>query len=164
MPKSIKGVVSILPVCALALVLGMSLNPTSVRAAEEPQNGTLTEIIPGHYLYNAGFQNSGVIVTDDGVLVVDGLNSEARGQHVQQLISETIGQPVHYLVSSTFHNNFTRGNAAYGDAIKIGHELRRADLIALMEEDKEPLPERAPRLTDLAYNENMTLHFGGKEI
>jgi glyoxylase-like metal-dependent hydrolase (beta-lactamase superfamily II) len=145
------------------LVLSSDAQFTSANA-QESQTGTLTEIIPGHYLYNAGFQNSGVSVTDDGVLVVDGLNSEARGQHVRQLISETTEQPVRYLVSSTFHNNFTRGNAAYDDVIKIGHELHRADLVALMEEDNEPLDERAPRLTDVTYTDSMTLHLGGKEI
>ncbi len=136
----------------------------AAQESEEQQTGTLTEIIPGHYLYNSGFQNSGVIVTDDGVLVVDGLNSEARGRHVQQLISETIGQPVRYLISSTFHNNFTRGNVAYQDAIKIGHEHHRADLIALMEEDGAPPAEQAGRLTDLTYRDRTTLHLGGKEI
>ena len=136
----------------------------AAQESEDQQTGTLTEIIPGHYLYNSGFQASGVIVTSEGALVIDGLNSEARGRHVQQLISDEIGQPVRYLISSTFHNNFTRGNAAYGEAIKISHVNHRADLVALMEEDNEPIAERAPRLTDLTYRDRMTLYLGGKEI
>ena len=161
MPRSKTAVVYSL---ALGVAVFASGAPLTSASAQEPQTGTLTEIIPGHYLYNAGFQNAGVIVTDEGALVVDGLNSEARGQHVRQLISETTGQPVRYLVSSTFHNNFTRGNAAYDDVIKIGQELHRADLAALMEEDNEPLDERAPRLTDVTYSDHMTLYLGGKEI
>jgi len=164
MRTSLTAVVSIFSLGVFAFAADAQFMSANAQGAEEPQTGTLTEIIPGHYLYNAGFQNSGVIATDDGVLVVDGLNSIARGRHVQQLISETIGQPVRYLVSSTFHNNFTRGNAAYEDAIKIGHVNHRADLIALMEEDGEPLAERPGRLTDVTYRDRTTLHLGGKEI
>ncbi len=164
MHKTIIAFAFLLPFCIVAILTDARLNAASAQGAQQAQTGTLTEIIPGHYLYNSGFQASGVIATSDGALVIDGLNSEARGRHVQQLISEEIGQPVRYLISSTFHNNFTRGNAAYGEAIKIGHENHRADLIALMEEDNEPLAERAPRLTDLTYRDRMTLHLGGKEI
>ncbi len=164
MPKSVLALAFLLPLSIFAFLTEARLNPALAQDNQDTQSGTLEEIIPGHYFYNAGFQNSGVIATDDGVLVIDGLNSEARGRHVQQLISESIGQPVRYLISSTFHNNFTRGNAAYEDAIKIGHEHHRADLIALMEEDGEPLAERAPRLTNLTYRDRMTLHLGGKEI
>ncbi len=164
MHKTIMALAFLLPFCVVAISTDAQLNPASAQGNPEPQSGTLTEIIPGHYMYNSGFQAAGVIATSEGALVVDGLNSEARGRHVQQLVSDTLQQPVRYLVSSTFHNNFTRGNAAYGEAIKIGHVNHRADLIALMEEDNEPLAERAPRLTDLTYRDRMTLHLGGKEI
>jgi len=164
MPKTVLALAFLLPISVFAFLTDAQLNPAAAQGNQEPQNGTLTEIIPGHYLYNSGFQNSGVIATSEGALVIDGLNSEARGRHVQQLISDEIQQPVRYLISATFHNNFTRGNAAYGDAVKIGHEDHRADLVALMEEDGEPLAERAPRLTDVTYRDHMTLHLGGKEI
>ena len=41
-----------------------------------------------------------------------------------------IKQPVRFLVSSTFHNNYTWGNVAYQDVIKVGHQNYRADLLA----------------------------------
>ena len=134
------------------------------QVTEALQTGTLMQIIPGHYLYNAGFQNSGVIVTNEGVVVVDGLNSEARGRHARQLISETIGQPVRYLISSTFHDNFTQGNVAYRDVVSIGNELYRADLLDMMREDGVPATVQAARLPDLTYRDRMTLRLGGKEI
>jgi len=164
MPKTALVLAFLFPISVFAFLTDAQLNPAKAQGAQEPQSGTLTEIMPGHYLYNSGFQNAGVIVTSEGALVIDGLNSEARGRHVQQLISDELQQQVRYLVSSTFHNNFTRGNAAYQDAVKIGHEEHRADLIALMEEDAEPMAERAPRLTDVTYSDHMTLHLGGKEI
>ena len=155
----------------LASVVGMVLLASGCQEAaqtdagqvsEDPQTGTLVEIIPGHYMYNSGFQSSGVIVTSEGVVVVDALNSEARGRHAQQLISSMIQQPVRYLISSTFHNNFTRGNVAYQDVMSIGHENYKADLLDLMED--LPVAEQEARLPDLIYRDRMTLHLGGKEI
>jgi hypothetical protein len=40
----------------------------------------LREIIPGHYAFSSGSFNSGIIVTDDGVVVLDALDSEAAGR------------------------------------------------------------------------------------
>jgi glyoxylase-like metal-dependent hydrolase (beta-lactamase superfamily II) len=146
------------------LCLGLLLICAAHAQAAEAENGTLTQIIPGHYLYNSGFQNAGVIVTSEGAIVVDGLNSEARGRHVRQKISEDLNVPVRYLVTSTFHNNFTRGNAAYADVVKIGHELHREDLLALMREEGVGAAEQEARLPNLTYQDQLTLHLGGKEI
>jgi cyclase len=143
------------------VAMGLAAGPAL--AAEE--NGTLRQIIPGHYLYNAGFQNAGVIVTSEGAIVIDGLASEERGRHVRETIRAELGLEVVYLINSTFHNNFTRGNAAYTDVVSIGSELYREDLAALMEEDMVSEAERQARLPDMTYSgDMMTLYVGGKEI
>jgi cyclase len=149
-----------------AAILASGLGAVPVLAAEAlEEQGRLMEIVPGHYIYNAGFQNAGVIETDEGVIVIDGLASPERGRHVRELIRQELGKEVIYLINSTFHNNFTRGNAAYTDVVSIGHELYREDIIALFEEDMVPEAERIARLPDLTYSgDSMTLFIGGKEI
>ena len=52
-------------------------NPAGQAAAERNPTGTLRQIIPGHYLYSSSTYNSGIIVTDEGAVVLDALNSEA---------------------------------------------------------------------------------------
>ena len=162
MRTSLTAIASILSLGFAAYAMDAQLGPAS--AQEGGEGGVVREIIPGHYRYENGTRVAGIIVTDEGVVVIDGLSSPAMGRDVQQKIAEAIGQPVRYLVSPTFHNNYTRGNAAYQDVVSIGHELYREDLIALFEENNVPAAERAARLPDVTYRESMTLHLGGKEI
>lgn len=158
-------------VTALAslLVLGLAAFVTDARlevasAQGGASDGVVLEIIPGHYRYENGTRVGGVIATDDGALVLDGLSSPEMGEDVQGKVLAVTGQPVRYLVNSTFHNNYTRGNAAYTDVVSIGHELYREDLVALMDEDGVSAEERASRLPSMTYAESLTLHLGGKEI
>src|SRR5262249_51767153 len=77
--------------------------------------GTLRQIIPGHYVYSSSTYNSGIIVTNDGVVVLDALNTEAVARAQREALANTIKQPVRVLVSSTFHDNYSKGNVAYAD-------------------------------------------------
>jgi glyoxylase-like metal-dependent hydrolase (beta-lactamase superfamily II) len=138
--------------------------PVSAQDAGGPQTGTLEQIIPGHYTYTSGNRVSGVIVTSEGVVVLDALSSEAMARHKRQLIATTIKQPVRFLISSTFHDNYTEGNVAYDDVIRIGHEDYKADLLDMMKKDKVPEALQAARLPHQTYRGRMSLHLGSKEI
>jgi glyoxylase-like metal-dependent hydrolase (beta-lactamase superfamily II) len=133
--------------------------------SQQPQRSdALRQIIPGHYLFTSSTYNSGVIATSDGVIVLDALNSEVVGRAERNAIEDTIRQPVRVLVSSSFHNNYSKGNLAYADVWKIGHENYRADLLDLMQREKAPAEEQKSRLPNQTYRERVTLHLGGKEI
>ena len=156
MQKSILGLVIALLCCVPALSQQAQRNPVGQTA--------LQQIIPGHYVFSSGTFNSGVIVTSEGVVVLDALNSEAAGRAEREAIANTIRQPVRILVSSTFHNNYTKGNLAYADVWKIGHENYRTDLIALMQREKVSAEEQKARLPNQTFRDRVTLHLGGKEI
>ncbi len=164
MPKFIPALAFLFPLCACALFANAQLTLTAAQGTEAPQTGTLEQTIPGHYRYESGARVSGVILTNEGVVVVDALSSGAMAMHERQLIAGSLQQPVRFLVSSTFHNNYTRGNVAYGDVVRIGHEDYEADLLALMIEDNVPSAEQEARLPHQTYRERMSLHLGGKEI
>ena len=115
-------------------------------------------------MFSSGTFNSGVIVTSEGVVVLDALNSEAAGRAERDAIANTIRQPVRALVSSTFHNNYTKGNLAFADVWKIGHENYRTDLLQLMQREKVSAEEQKARLPDQTFRDRVTLHLGGKEI
>src|SRR5260221_442101 len=72
------------------------------------------------------------------------------------------GTPV--LVSSTFHNPYSKGNIAYADVLKIGHEQYRTDLLDLMRRENVSEVEQAARLPQQTFRDRMTLYRGGKEI
>src|SRR5213595_983789 len=104
---------------ALLLLLGC------VSVFSQQSTGALRQIVPGHYVYSSSTYNSGIIATNEGVVVLDALNSEAVARAQREAIANTIRQPVRVLVSSTFHNNYSKGNVAYADVLKIGHENYR---------------------------------------
>jgi len=162
LPKSVMALRFLAALSLFVFVTEARLTPAALQAPEDPQTGTLEQIIPGHYLYNSDGFVSGVIVTSDGVVVVDALSHEAMAQHERQLISRMIRQPVRYLISSTFHNNYTQGNVAYQDVIRIGHENYEADLLDLMKD--LPAAEQKARLPHQTYRDRMVIHLGGKEI
>lgn len=128
------------------------------------QAGGLREIIPGHYMFNSGDLNSGIIVTSEGVVVFDALDSEAVARTQREAIANTIRQPVRFLVSSPYHNPFSKGNVSYADAWKIGHENYRTDLVRQMERDKASPEEQKARLPNQTFRDRVTLYLGGKEI
>lgn len=160
----------------ILLPWSVSVVPTGSRfnavqeVSKENRGGGLRQLMPGHYVYlhtdeapgvSSTF-NSGIIVTSEGVVVVDALSSEAIARQVRQAISSVTTQPVRFLVSSTFHARFTGGNAVYRDAFKIGHENYRTDLTGLLQNTSPE--QRKARLPDQTYRDRVTLHLGGQEI
>jgi cyclase len=146
-------------------------NPAASQASSAGQTaslGTLRQIIPGHYVYstsNAGrVFSSGVIVTDEGVLVVDALDSEAIARAERESISSSVKQPVRYLVSSSFHDPFSKGNIAYGDVFKIGHENYRAGLLDQMKRGGASADEQRARLPTETFRDRVTFYLGAKEF
>lgn len=157
-------------VVALPLLLGYAsaFSPSNTLAGQAGAvgnpTGTLRQIIPGHYAYSSTTYNSGIIVTSEGVVVLDALNSEAVAQAERGAIAATIRQPVRVLISSTFHDNYSKGNVAYSGVLKIGHEHYRTDLVELMRRENVPADEQRARLPDQTFRDRMTLYLGGKEI
>ena len=96
--------------------------------------------------------------------MLDALSSEAIARKEREAIASVIKQPVRFLVSSTFHNNYTWGNVAYQDVIKIGHENYRADLLAQMQRDRASPEDQKARLPQVTYQDRLNIHLGGKEI
>jgi glyoxylase-like metal-dependent hydrolase (beta-lactamase superfamily II) len=135
-----------------------------VRPAERNRSGILRQLLPGYYVFSSTSFNSGVIATSEGVVVLDALSSEAIARQEREAIASVIKQPVRFLVSSTFHNNYTWGNVAYQDVIKIGHEDYRTDLLAQMQRDRVSPEEQKARLPHITYRDRFMIHLGGKEI
>ena len=165
MPKTI---VALLILLASSVFLfsakAQERDDSRLKPAERNRTGTLRQLIPGHYVFSSTSFNSGVIATSDGVVVLDALSSEAIARQEREAIASVIKQPVRFLVSSTFHNNYTWGNVAYHDVIKVGHENYRADLLAQMERDRVTPENQKARLPQVTYRDRLTIHLGGKEI
>jgi cyclase len=165
---------AMIPLMFLLSILFLSAQDRRDPASQTPvasqgaSSGSLRQIVPGHYAYsttNAGrVFSSGVIVTGEGVVVVDALDSEGVARSERESISSAIKQPVRYLVSSSFHDPYSKGNIAYADVFKIGHENYRAGLLDQMERGKASGAEQRARLPNETFRDRVTLHLGGKDI
>src|SRR5438132_1126840 len=153
MLKSTIGLVVVLLCCSSAYSQQTQRGQTNFR-----------EIIPGHYMFSSGDLNSGIVVTSEGVVVLDALDSEAVARTEREAIANTIRQPIRFLVSSPYHNPFSKGNIAYADVWKIGHENYRTDLVRQMERDKASPEEQKARLPNQTFRDRITLYLGSKEI
>jgi cyclase len=142
--------------------------PQAPAAGQTTTAESLRQIIPGHYMYSAFTAgrpfSSGIIVTNEGVLVLDTLGSEAVGRAQRESISSVIKQPIRYVVSSSFHDQYSKGNLAYPDIFKIGHDNYRAGLLEQMQRGGASPEEQRARLPHATFRDRMTLHAGGKEI
>ena len=165
MSKSTAALISLLVASLFALPLkAQERDDSRLKPAERNRSGTLRQLIPGHHVFSSTSFNSGVIATSEGVVVLDALSSEAIARQEREIIASQLKQPVRFLVSSTFHNNYTWGNVVYQDVIKIGHEDYRADLLAQMQKDHVSPEEQKARLPQITYRDRLTIHLGGKEI
>src|ERR1700761_8405067 len=87
------------------------------------------ELGPGLYGYTAeGDPNSGVVVGDDGVLVVDAQATPRMAQDVIARIRKVTDKPVRHLVLSHYHAVRVLGAAGYPGAQIIASAATR-DLI-----------------------------------
>ena len=158
----------------LAIVVLLLLALRTIAASQAPSAdgaanaGNLRQIVPGHYIYSTNNEgrlfNSGVVATSEGVLVFDALNSEAIARAQRQAIATVVKQPIRYLVSSPFHDPFSKGNLAYADVFKIGHESYRAGLLDQMQRGRLSDDEQRARMPNATFRDRMTLYLGGKEI
>ena len=165
MSKSITAVICMVAVVLFVLpVKAQEGDGSRLTPAERNRSGALRQLIPGYYVFSSTSFNSGVIATGDGVIVLDALTSEAIARKEREAIATQIKQPVRFLVSSTFHNNYTWGNVAYPDVVKIGHADYRTDLLAQMQRDQVSPGEQQARLPQITYRDRLTIYLGGKEI
>ena len=78
--------------------------------------------------------NTGVVVSDDGVLVVDATYLPSRARADIALIRRLTDRPVRYLVNTHWHMDHTHGNEAYRDAfpgVTIVSERRTREFSAV---------------------------------
>jgi cyclase len=155
-------------VVSLLLALPGAVASQAPSANQAARPGTLRQIVPGHYVYSRNNDgrlfNSGVVATREGVLVFDALDSEVIARAERQAIAEVVAQPIRYLVSSPFHDPFSKGNLAYADVFKIGHENYRAGLLDQMQRGRLSDDEQRVRMPNATFRDRMTLYLGGKEI
>lgn len=110
---------------------------------------------------------AGVLVTDEGAIVIDTLPFPFEGQEMKEFIEKRCPQGVRFVINTHRHPDHVNGNYLFPEAIIIGHRLCREGLLrdgeAILAEGKSQTPELAPvqlRAPDLVFDESLGLHLG----
>ena len=136
------------------------------------------EISPGVYalLSNTGpIDNSGFVVGDRGVLVVDAHINGEMGRQVQAAVQAVTDRPLLYLAHTNHHGDHTFGNHAFPEETRIVAHRETASLMRLFAREKgfmlqlvgdnEQVFDDAPtRLPDIVFEGSLRLDLGGRSV
>ena len=109
---------------------------------------TFAEIGPGLYAFTAeGDPNTGIVVGDDGVLIVDAQATPAMAQAVIDRVRSVTDKPITHVLLSHYHAVRVLGASAYGDAKMIlASDATRALIVERGLQDMDSEIGRFPRL------------------
>jgi len=123
------------PLFVFLTVLGAVLFLTAISFAQEARN--LQKLSEHVYAYvgiknaspaeNSFGANSGVVIGEDAVLIVDTLISAKEAKRLLADIFKVTGKPIKYVVNTHYHLDHAWGNAVFVNegAVVIGHENSR---------------------------------------
>jgi glyoxylase-like metal-dependent hydrolase (beta-lactamase superfamily II) len=125
----------------------MSTKAFASQADLSEKKVSFVQLSPNAYAYTAeGDPNTGVIVGDDAVMVIDTQATPVMAQDVVRRIREVTDKPIKYVVLSHYHAVRVLGAAGYGAEHVIASRDTRDLIVERGEEDKASEIGRFPRL------------------
>lgn len=112
-----------------------------------PKRISFDEIGPGLFAYTAeGDPNSGVIIGDDGCMVIDAQATPTMARDVISRVKSVTELPIKYVLLSHYHAVRVLGASAYEGATIIASDATRGLIVERGEQDKASEIGRFPRL------------------
>ncbi|MDP3615274.1 MAG: MBL fold metallo-hydrolase [Rubrivivax sp.] len=113
----------------------------------EEKQVTFSKLSDNAYAYTAeGDPNTGIIVGDDAVLVLDTQATPVMAQDVIRRIREVTDKPIKYVLLTHYHAVRVLGASAYGAEHIIASQDTRDLIVERGEQDKASESGRFPRL------------------
>jgi len=148
-----------------------SLNPTGARLET-------TELGPGVYALLSSIpnvDNTGFVVGDRDVLVIDAHINLAMAHQIQERVREVTDKPIRYLVNSNYHGDHTFGNCGFPEETLVIQHRRTAELVPYFREEMDfmlPCVGNEPaifngvelRNPDIVFDDYLRLDLGGVEV
>ncbi len=135
------------------------------------------EIGPGLYAFTAeGDPNSGVIIGDDGVMVVEAQATPRLARQVIAQVRTVTDKPITHLALTHYHAVRVLGASAYGDVQVIMGAAARAMVVERGQEDWDSEFARFPRLFQgheeipgltwptTTFSDRMTIYLGRRRV
>ena len=154
----------------------MSKEFASVGDTEE-KNISFDEIGPGLFAFTAeGDPNTGVVVGDDSVMVIDTQATPAMAQKVIDCIRSKTDKPIKHVVLSHYHAVRVLGASAYEPSEVLASDLTRQMIVERGQQDWDSEYGRFPRLfaaadsipgltwPTMTFATSMSLWLGKREV
>ncbi len=138
---------------------------------------SFTEIGPGLYAFTAeGDPNSGVIIGDESVMVIEAQATPRLAQKVIDEIRKITDKPITHLALTHYHAVRVLGASAFGAQQIIMSDMARAMVVERGQEDWDSEFQRFPRLFQghesipgltwptTTFNDSMTLYLGNRKV
>ena len=147
------------------------LNPTGARLETK-------ELAPGVYGLLSSkppVDNSGFVVGEHGVLVIDAHINGAMAGLIQTAVRQVTNKPILYVVNTNYHGDHTFGNSAFSQETLIVAQQKTAEIMRDFEREKQFLlpyvdndrtvfSDVRLRLPDLVLDEYLELDLGGRVV
>lgn len=138
---------------------------------------TFSRLSDNAYAYTAeGDPNTGIVIGDDAVMVIDTQATPIMAQDVIRRIREVTDKPIKYVVLSHYHAVRVLGASAYGADHVIASEATREMIVERGQQDYLSEVQRFPRLfrsvetvpgltwPTMTFTDRMTLWLGKTEV
>jgi len=138
---------------------------------------TFDEIGDGLWAFTAqGDPNSGVIIGDDSVMIIEAQATPRLAAKVIEKVREVTDKPISHLVLTHYHAVRVLGASAYGAGQIIMGDAARAMVVERGQEDWDSEFQRFPRLFEghesipgltwptTTFSEDMTIYLGNRRV
>ncbi|CAG1066769.1 Metallo-beta-lactamase type 2 [uncultured bacterium] len=135
----------------------------------------LKALAPGVYAFigGEGKTNSGFVVTEKGVVVIDTQGPAELAMLLREKIKETTDKPVTHVINTHYHGDHTFGNQYFAEGLIIAHENTRKELVERDEGHRamfrkffgqESLKSFSLTLPEMTFTDRMILRHGGRTM
>lgn len=136
------------------------------------------QLAPGVYALLSSrmpVDNSGFVVGERGVLVIDSHINGEMARQIQAAVRQVTAKPILYLVNTNFFGDHWFGNYAFpGETLIIAHRrtaegMREFDrikqgMLATVDNDPTVFADLRPRFPDLVFDNYLQLDLGGRVV
>jgi cyclase len=122
-----------------------------------------------------GVDNSGFVVGERGVLVVDAHINGDMARQIQAGVRQVTDKPILYLINTNYHGDHTFGNYAFPPETRIVAHRATAErmldfdgekefLLATVNGDHSVYADARLRLPDITFDDYLALDLGGRKV
>ena len=178
--SKIQAVLYLLLLAALALPAAAQESEGFVPPPLHPAGAQLEtkQLAPGVYALLSNkppVDNSGFVVGERGVLVIDAHINGAMARQIQAAVRRVTDKPILYLINTNFHGDHTFGNYAFPAETRIVAHRETAErmrdfehekklLLATVNNDPTVYADVRLRLPDVVFDDYLRLYLGDRVV